>query len=159
MALRAFARQVGIPNELHFDIAADQMGPHINFQRAIREFRFEWINSEPCSPWQNCADNLIGIIKGKWKLRTVRRRTPKNYWSFGLVWEADIYSHTSYKGGTTGMELITGDTIDISECTDFGYCDLCQYWDKHKLEENPRIGRWLGASHRLGSVLCSCEGL
>ena len=114
MALSAFARQVGIPNELRFDRAADHMGLHRNSQCAIRKFRIECINSETCSPCQNRADNLIGIIKGGWKRRTDRQRIHKNCWSFGLVWEADMYSHTSYKGFTTGMERITGDNIDIS---------------------------------------------
>ena len=36
MALRAFAIQVGISNDLHFDRADDQMGPHINSQCVIR---------------------------------------------------------------------------------------------------------------------------
>ena len=70
-----------------------------------------------------------------------------------MVWEADIYSQTLYKGGTTGMKRITGDTIYISKWTDFGYYDLCQYCYKKKSEGNPRIGRWIGVSHRVGSVL------
>ena len=83
----------------------------------------------------------------------VCRRIPKKYQSFRLVWEAEIYSRTSYRGGTTGEELITADTIDISEWTNFGYYNLCQYWYKKELEENPRIGRRLGVSHRVGSAL------
>ena len=39
MELRAFEKQLVIPNELHFDRAADHIGPHSNFQCAIREFR------------------------------------------------------------------------------------------------------------------------
>ena len=39
MALRAFARQVGIPNEMHFGRASKKMVQHSNFQCAIREFR------------------------------------------------------------------------------------------------------------------------
>ena len=65
---------------------------------------------------------------------------PKNCWSFGLVWEADMYYHTLYKVGTTGMGRITGDTIDISEWIDFCYHENFQYWDKQELEENPSIG-------------------
>ena len=38
MVLRAFTRQVGIPNELHFDRADEQMVPHRNLQYTIREF-------------------------------------------------------------------------------------------------------------------------
>ena len=52
------------------------------------------------------------------------------------------------------MECTTDDTIDISEWTDFGYHGICQYWDKQKPEENPRIGRWLGMSHIVGRTLC-----
>ena len=73
------------------------------------------------------TESLIVIIKGKWKQRTFCRRITRNCWSFGLVWEAEIYSRTSYKDGTTGMEHITGDTIDVSQWTDFFNYDLCQY--------------------------------
>ena len=129
------------------------MGYHRNFQYAIREFRIEWRNSESWSPWKNRANNLIIIIKEEWKQRTVRRRIPKNFWSFGLAWEAEIYSHTLYKGGTTGMERITVDTIYKSEWTEFCYYELFQYWENQYLEENLRIGRWIGVSHRVGSAL------
>ena len=43
MALRAFARQVGIPNELHFDRAAEQMGPQSDLKCAISESSIKWI--------------------------------------------------------------------------------------------------------------------
>ena len=52
------------------------------------------------------------------------------------------------------MECITGDTIDISYWTGFGYYDFTQYWDKQESEENLKIGRWLGVSHRVCSALC-----
>ena len=52
------------------------------------------------------------------------------------------------------MELITGATIDISEWTNFGYYELCQYWHKQESEYNPSIGRWPGMYHRVGIVLC-----
>ena len=83
----------------------------------------------------------------------VRRLILKNCLSFGLVWEDGIYSHTLYKGDTRGMERISGETIDISEWTYFGYYDLCQYWDNQESEENPSIGRWIGVSHIVGSTL------
>ena len=49
MSLRAFSIKVGIPTDLQFDRAVEQKGPHSDFQCAIREFRIEWRNSEPCS--------------------------------------------------------------------------------------------------------------
>ena len=41
IALRELARKLGIANELPFDRVAEQMGPHSDFQCAIREFRIE----------------------------------------------------------------------------------------------------------------------
>ena len=49
MALRASARQVGIPKKLHFDKASDKMGLHSKFQCVIIEFSIKWLNSEPFS--------------------------------------------------------------------------------------------------------------
>ena len=58
--------------------------------------------------------------------------------------------------GVTGMEIITGDTMDISEWTNFQFYDLCWYLDTPNDWENPKVGRWLGVSHRIGSSLCYC---
>ena len=55
--------------------------------------------------------------------------------------------------GATPYESITGDTPDISEYTDFGFWDLVWFWDKPRDEENPKLGRWLGIAHRIGSAL------
>ena len=39
------------------------------------------------------------------------------------------------------MDHLTGETLDISEWTYFGYYDLCQYWDKQISAEIPKIGK------------------
>ena len=54
----------------------------------------------------------------------------------------------------TGMERITGYTVDISEWTDFEFYDLCWYWDTPNDWENSKLGRWLGFYHPIGSSLC-----
>ena len=60
----------------------------------------------------------------------IKRRYPKRVWDFGMVYESDILSIISrVHEGRTGMERITGDTVDISEWTDFEFYDLCWYWD------------------------------
>jgi hypothetical protein len=58
------------------------------------------------------------------------------------------------KHGRTGFEIITGDTPDISEWVDFSFYDWVWYWHAPNSEDNPRLGRWLGVSHRVGSALC-----
>ena len=47
--------------------------------------------TNPCSPWQNKAESVINIMKGKSNRRRVQINIPKKVWYFGMVWEADIY--------------------------------------------------------------------
>jgi hypothetical protein len=56
--------------------------------------------------------------------------------------------------GRTGIERITGETPDISEWLDFDIYDLVWIWDNPNSEANPRLARWLGVAHRIGSDLC-----
>ena len=74
-----------------------------------------------------------------------------------MVYESKIlYILSQGNDGRTGMERITGVTVDISEWTNSELYDLCWYWDTPNDWENPNIRRWLGVSHRIGSSLCYC---
>ena len=58
-----------------------------------------------------------------------KRRDPKRICDFGMVYESEILSRISPgHDGRTGIERIKGDTVEISECTDFEFYDLCWYW-------------------------------
>jgi len=93
-------------------------------------------------------------LSKKIKARRARRKIPKRIWDFHIVWEGQIYSRTVHRGHTTPLEDLTGDTIDISEWTEFEFYDLIVYWDDRGNEANQSIGRWLGPSHHIGSALC-----
>ena len=54
--------------------------------------------------------------------------------------------------GRMPLEIITGDTPDISEFLDFGFYDWCWYSDAFGMAET-ELGRWLGVSHRVGSLM------
>ena len=43
--------------------------------------------------------------------------------------------------------------VDISEWLDFEFYDICHYWDVPNSENNPKIRRWLGVSHQVGSAM------
>jgi hypothetical protein len=98
---------------------------------------------------------MIGEVKRKWKQRMVNRSVPNRLWDYGLVYESEIMSRTA-RGpeGRTGVERLTGDSVDISEWLDFEFYDLVWYWHAPDTEENPQLGRWLGVSHRVGSAMC-----
>ena len=52
------------------------------------------------------------------------------------------------------MEILTGETVNISECMEFDFYGLCWYWDNQTDNIAGKIGIWIGASHRVGSALC-----
>ena len=65
--------------------------------------RMEVRTTETYSPWQNKAEIVIKIIKGKDKIRRVQRNISKRIWDFVIVWEADIYSRTAGKDGRPSL--------------------------------------------------------
>jgi len=71
-----------------------------------------------------------------------------------MIWEAQIYTRTVHKDHSTPLEVLTGNTIDISEWTEFEFYDLVMYWDNRDNDSGQSIGRWLGPSHHVGSALC-----
>ena len=80
---------------------------------------------------------------------------PWRLWDYALVWCTKILSRThNLKSGRTGIERLTGDTPDISEWIDFDLYDRVWFWDMPGKEENPKPGRWLGVSNRIGGALC-----
>ena len=130
------------------------MGGDSKFNRISREYKIRSTFTEPYSPWQNRCENMIGVLSRKVKARRARRRIPKCVWDFHIVWEAHIYSRTVHEGPRTPLEALTGDTVDISEYTEFEFYDLIVYWDDRNNEAGQSIGRWLGPSHHIGSALC-----
>ena len=94
------------------------------------------------------------ILKDKANHRRIRRRVPKRIWDFGLVWEAEIYSRTAGKYGQTPMEKLAGDTLNISECTESEFYNLCWYWENHTDTTEVKIGIWVAVPHKVGSALC-----
>ena len=54
--------------------------------------------------------------------------------------------------GCTPIELVTGENVEISEYQDFGFYDQVWYHENSGLGERLH-GRWLGVSHRIGSLM------
>lgn len=155
ISLDNLANTVGIPNMIFSDGANEETGPNSQFVKKMQQMRIKGHQSEPYSQWQNKAENTIGKLKQRWKRRMIRRRAPAQVWDYALVYESEIMTRmSSGRGNRSALERITGDTIDISEWTDFEFYDLIWFWDTPYTEENPCIGRWLGVAHRVGSALC-----
>jgi hypothetical protein len=156
MALRQFIRDYGIPDQLTFDGAAEQVGPKTEFMKNVRGYGIDYHCTEPHRPQQNRAETVIREVKKRWFRQMVKRNVPKRLWDYGIVWACEIMSLTSNTtfnlDGRTPLEQITGETPDISEYLDFGFYDWAWYKDNAGLGEN-KMGRWLGVSHRIGNLM------
>ena len=85
----------------------------------------------------------------------IRKQVPKRLWDYGLIFESEIMTRTVRgKNKRTAYEIMTGETPDISEWLDFDFYDWIHYWDNPDDKDSPKIGKWLGVSHRIGSALC-----
>ena len=56
---------------------------------------------------------------------------PKRLWDYGIIWISETgnlaVSSSRYANGRTSIEIITGETPDISEYIDFGFYDWVTY--------------------------------
>ena len=150
-----FTNQIGVPNKLVFDGAKEQVGPNTIFMRCIRKNHIDWRSTEPHSHWQNQAEGMIRELRKDWRRIRVKRNVPKRLWDYGMAHASQIRQFVARgPDWRTPYEEITGDTPDISEWVDFIFYDWVWYWDQPGDEDNPKIGRWLGVSHRIGSKMC-----
>ena len=154
-ALKDFIYDVGVPNELLCDNAPEMVGPDTEFHRECRRVRCVLLTVEPYTPKQNLSERVIGELRRRWRDVRTAKNIPRRLWDYVLVWLAEIMSRTyNHKFDCTGLERLTGDTPDITEWVDFDIYDRVWYWDSPHDEENPKLGRWLGVSHRVGSDMC-----
>ena len=61
-------------------------------------------------------------------------------------------SHAGRLQGQSSLELITGETPDISDYLDFGWYDIVWFKEDAGLRET-QIGQFLGPPHKVGSLM------
>ena len=84
----------------------------------------------------------------------MRTGASERLWDYGYTHLAKIDSLTaSTSTGRTPYEEVTHETPDISEYLDFDFYDAVWYWDTVGDPDNPKVGRWVGVSHRVGGPL------
>jgi hypothetical protein len=73
-------------------------------------------------------------------------------WDYGVEWICEIMSRTyREKYGRTGLEVLTGDTPDISNYTDSTFYSPVWFWKTPSAQEPPQPGRWLGVANDIGT--------
>jgi Reverse transcriptase (RNA-dependent DNA polymerase) len=158
-ALTEFSDDVGIPDSLMTDGAPELVGPRTDFMKEVNRLKIRLRRSEVGRSNQNyAAEREIGELKKRWRNRMLKKKVPSRLWDYGLVYESNILNRIP-RGSQqrTGLEMVTGETPDISEWVDFEFYDRVWFYDQKKMEINDtgrRLARWLGVAHRVGSDLC-----
>ena len=151
-----FIHDFGVPQFLTFDGHKSQVGAGSLFMRTVRKHHIKFRVSEPRKPEQNPSEGGIREIKRRWYHLMMKKKVPKRLWDFGITWICETgnlaVSSSRYANGRTSIEIITGDTPDISEYIDFGFYDWVTYRSNAGLGELS-IGRWLGVSHKVGQLM------
>jgi hypothetical protein len=160
-ALSDFVRDVGVPTDIRTDLATYFTGHNTDFIKETKRLRIKVTYAEKGRHNQNHAapEREIRNLKRRWHGKITAKAIPKRLWDFGLIHQAELISRIARgKNGRTGYEEVIGETPDISEWINFDIYDLIWYHDPPNLmaettKEIRKLGRWLGVSHRVGSVL------
>jgi hypothetical protein len=154
--LAQFINDHGVPEHLTFDGASVQTGAKTRFMDAIRKYEIKYHVSGPRRPNENPAVKGIHEVKKRWNCVMIKTKVPAQLWDYGFNWVCEtenICANLSkYADGRTPMEIITGNTPDISEYLDFDFNDWVVFRSNAGLGE-AELGRWLGVSHRIGRLM------
>jgi hypothetical protein len=155
-ALKEFINELGVPDELTIDGSKEQNMKGTLFMQTCRKHDIQVTRTEPERSNQNPAEGVIREVRKRWFRIMIRKRVPRRLWDYGVRWTCQVMQRTSTEaGGLRGvcpLEEVTGETIDISEYLDFGFYDHVSYKENAGLGATC-IGRWLGVSHRVGSLM------
>ena len=117
LTLTKFDDDVGIPDSLLTDKAPEVTGPKTEFMKEVHRLKIRLKRSEVGGSNQNyAAEREIGELKKRLRNRMLKHKVSPRLWDYRLVYEANILNRIPR--GTqqrTGIELVTGETPDISE--------------------------------------------
>jgi hypothetical protein len=154
--LTQFVSDFGAPEHLTFDGAAVQTGPKTKFMQAIRRYEIKYHVSGPRRPNENPAEQSIHEVKKRWYQIMLKKKVPPRLWDYGFTWVCKIENVcanlSKYADGRTPLEIITGETPDISEYLDFEFYDWVLFRSSAGLGEI-ELARWLGVSHKVGRLM------
>ena len=154
--LKKFVADYGAPDLMITDGSKEQTAPGSKFQATLRRYKIPTQVSGPYRPNQNPAETVIRELRKRWYRTIFRTNCPRSLWNYGLPHIAKIMQLTASNAagldGRTPLEIITGDTPDISEYLDFGFYDRVWFKENAGLEV-PKLARFLGVAHRVGMLM------
>ena len=105
---------------------------------------------------ENSMEGDIREMKKQWYWIYVKLKVPDRLWDYVITYVCETGNLTvnslRYSNRQTPLEIITGETPDVSDYLDFGFYDWITYRTNADLGQ-PYIRSWLGVSHRVGNLM------
>jgi hypothetical protein len=156
-AVKQFAKEVGAPDALIFDMSGEQTS--INLKKFCLEIGTSLKVLEEGTPWANKAELYIGLIKEAVRKDMKESDCPLVLWDYCVERRARINNLTAkdiFKlHSSNAYTALTGDEGDISNLCQYKWYDWCYFRDKReKFPFNREIlGRVLGPAKGEGNEM------
>ena len=151
-----FVHDFGAPEHLTFNGFSSQVGKNTKFHKGLRKYKIDYHVSAPRRPNENPAEDAIREVQRRFYRVKNRMKVPDRIWDYLAVWICETgnisVSSSRYADGRTSLEIITGETPDISEYLDFSFYDWVVYRNNASLGETS-LGRWIGVSHKVEQLM------
>jgi hypothetical protein len=108
------------------------------WDKVAKQYLLSQRTTEPHSGWQNCAESEIWELKKHYRRIMHRNRCPETFWYYGLAYTSEIRQFLARPtlNWCSPIEVLTGETPDSSEYTNFDFYG----WVKYK---DPNSKMWL----------------
>ena len=155
--LAEFVDKFGVPAKIHTD------NSKVQTQSDWKKFTTShWITcttTEPYTPNQNRCEHEFGQVRIRARTIMEQTRCPEQLWDYVIEYVCYVRNRTSREAlnGKTPMEVLTGDTPDISDLFDFEFFEPVSYMDNPQVkfpERKVKLGRWLGIAESVGQAMC-----
>ena len=159
LALKTFAKEVGVPTSLIMDPAGEQTS------NAVKKFAKECSMTlkvlEESTQWANLAERYIGLLKAGVKNDMHHSNCPIVLWLWDYCIERRVRVHNVTARDSLALDnqnpttVTTGDVADISNLGRYDFYEPIYYWEnKHQFPmPTLRIGRALGPTKYEGNEM------
>mmetsp|Transcript_5411 Transcript_5411/g.7980 ORF Transcript_5411/g.7980 Transcript_5411/m.7980 type:complete len:205 (+) Transcript_5411:2308-2922(+) len=129
--LNEFITTTGNPEGLITDGAKEEY--HGRWGEVRKKFLLHQRQTEPHSAWQSHAEDAIRESKNHYRRLMDRKRVPEALWDFGMEYISYARNRIAHPtlDNRTPLEVLTGDSPDISELLDFSFYDWVKVYVQH----------------------------
>ena len=124
-SLQSLIHDYGAPAHLTLEGAAEHVGNNTLVMKTLRKYEVSYHIPSPPRPNENPSEGSIRQIKHRWYRIISKKNVPRRLWDFGFIWTCETgnisVSSSKYFSGRTLIEIVTGETPDFREYTDFRF--------------------------------------